>query len=267
VAQKISGLEFEGMDTAIRDLLKSAIDPLVFSMGLMGIGLLVSFRGGLKRWGKIIFLSAFGLLYLASISPVSNGLCYFLERNYFDASTAKADKLDVVVVLGGGVSDNKYLKKPMLSSDSASRLIRGIEAFKRNGAKYLVCCGKGWREVSEAEVMCNGARDLGISENSIIVDDSSMNTREHAAEVARMFETKNVRIGLISSGFHMKRSEREFKKHFPNIIPLPSNFLFSRSSSGFPPLSAFLPSSQSLYKSATAVREMIGIIWYSMKTS
>ena len=77
-----------------------------------------------------------------------------------------------------------------------------------------------------------------------------------------MFQDKGIKIGLVTSAYHMKRSEREFRKYYPNVIPLPSDYLYSS-----PPLSiiTFLPGSGNLCKFSTAFREMIGIGWYRIK--
>jgi uncharacterized SAM-binding protein YcdF (DUF218 family) len=77
-----------------------------------------------------------------------------------------------------------------------------------------------------------------------------------------MFQDKSIIVGVVTSAYHMERSEREFKKYFPDVIPLPSNYLYSSS----PPLIiAFLPRSDNFYKFSTALHEMIGIIWYRIK--
>ena len=71
-----------------------------------------------------------------------------------------------------------------------------------------------------------------------------------------------MRIGLVTSAYHMKRSEREFKKYFTNVIALPSEYLYSS-----PKLSivTFMPKSGNLYKVATVLNEMTGRVWYRIR--
>lgn len=57
----------------------------------------------------------------------------------------------------------------------------------------------------------------------------------------------------------MKRSEREFRKYFPDVAPLSSDYLYnSERVSVF----SFLPWSSNLYSFSIAFREIVGIIWY-----
>lgn len=243
-------------------LLKAFLDPVVPVLILLVVGLLVFFRSEKRRFTRIIFLAAFVILYMGSISPVSNALCYFLERDYLNSHNGKTEKLDIVVVLGGGVSDNKYLGRTLPSYQTTSRLLYAVQAFRDSGAEYLVCAGKGGGKISEAEVMAKAAEGIGVPAARIKLDSISKNTREHAQNLNIMFQDKNINIGLVTSAYHMKRSEREFKKYFSNIVALPSDYLYSS-----PKLSivTFMPRSGNLNKLSIAFRELVGILWYGIK--
>lgn len=185
-----------------------------------------------------------------------------LEKKYLSCCENKFDKLDVVAVLGGGVSKNEYLREIIPSEETASRVLHAVQVFKQSGAAYLVCSGKGDGGLTEAEVMGISAERLGILKERIRLDKRSRNTREHAQEVSKMFWDRNLRIGLITSAYHMKRSEMEFRKYFSHLHPLPSDYLYSS------PVSLwfkFLPNSNSFYKSSIALKEMMGLIWYKIR--
>lgn len=243
-------------------LIKSLFDPIVFVLILIAVGSFFLFAQRNKKSQRIFFLLLFLILYGASIPPVSNLLSYFLENNYFFNAKSNIDELDIVVVLGGGVSDNKYLKEAMPSQKTASRILYAVQAFNKNGANYLVCSGKGNGRLSEAEVMGINAERLGVPLDKIKLDTESQNTWEHAVELSKIFIDKDLKIGLVTSAYHMKRSEREFRKYFTHVIPLPSDYLYSS-----PPLSifTFFPNSSCLYKSSMVIREMIGLIWYKLR--
>lgn len=243
-------------------LFKASLDPVFLLLILIAIGFLFSFRNR-KRWsGRIVLIVAFFVLYMASIFQVSNALCYIIEKEYLLKNSGNIDRLDIVVVLGGGASYNKYLGETVPSHLTASRLLYAVQIFRKTRAKYLVCVGKGFEKLSEAEVMGIAAERLGVPVAQIKLDPRSINTKEHAEELNKMFQDKGIRIGLVTSAYHMMRSEKEFKKYFQNVISLPSDYLYSSL-----PLSiiTFWPRTTHLYKSFIAVHEIIGIAWYKMR--
>jgi uncharacterized SAM-binding protein YcdF (DUF218 family) len=129
----------------------------------------------------------------------------------------------------------------------------------------MLCAGKGTGRQSEAEVMGKAAERLGVPKERIVMDSASRNTKEHAIEASRMLRDKNVRVGIVTSAIHMKRSEREFRKYFENVVPLASDFLYSVSKT--PLIFSFIPNSGSLMKSAMAWHEMIGYAWYRIQSA
>lgn len=243
------------------NLLKALLDPVVFVLILIAIGFLVLFKSGKKKSGRSLFLLSFFILYITSISPVSNELCYLLEKDFFSKNN-NIGKLDMVIVLGGGISDNKYLKETMPSHQTAYRLLHAVQVFRNSEAVYLVCSGKGNGRLADAEVMGNAAERLGVPKQSIKLDLKSKNTKEHAEELNKMVNNKNLRIGIVTSAYHMQRSEREFRKYFFNVVPLPSDYLYTSASLS---IFTFLPKSASLYKFSIALREIVGIAWYKIR--
>jgi len=97
------------------------------------------------------------------------------------------------------------------------------------------------------------------------VDSLSENTRGHAVEMDRRFVDKTIRIGLVTSAYHLKRSEREFRAYFSNVVPIPSDYLYSYPKGHAIP--AFVPNTGALFRSAIALHEMAGILWYRLKRS
>lgn len=244
-------------------LLKHFLDPVVLILLLMILCLFIS-KARRKRYFFILLFPIF-LLYTMSISFVSNRLCYFLEKDYLASYGAEDAKVDVIAVLGGGVSENEYVGKTLLSSLSSLRLLHAIQLSRRNGARHLYLVGRGIGRISEAEAMCHVAERLGVPKEKIMIESLSRNTREHAIEMNKAFSDKNIHIGLVTSAYHMKRSEREFRKYFRNIIPLVSDYLYSTPEA--PLAFSFIPNSGSLQKTAVALHEMMGLLWYRLKIS
>ena len=251
--------------TVTYTFLKALLDPIIPVLLFIGLAFFVSFKMTRKKSVWLLFLLPFFMLYGVSISPVSNKLCYFLEKNYFLNTMDNVSKLDIVVILGGGISENKYLKETMPSQRTASRIIHAVQVFRKSGANYLVCVGKGVGKLSEADIMGRAVERLGVPRDKIKLDSDSRNTREHAIELNKMFRNKNIRIGLVTSAYHMKRSEREFRRYFQNVTPLPSDYLYSTSTA--PLVFSFIPNSGSFHKTSMAFHEIIGLIWYRVKNT
>jgi uncharacterized SAM-binding protein YcdF (DUF218 family) len=249
---------------AVYPFAKSLIDPVVLVVVLLAAGTLAALSRK-KRGAALFLVPALVILYGLSISPVAGTLCRSLESEYITEVPVQPGRLDVVVVLGGGVTETAETGETLLSQPSASRLLRAVQVFRESGAAQLLCAGKGIGRASEGEVMAAAAGRLGVPREKILVDSRSENTRGHAVEMDRLFADKTIRIGLVTSAYHLKRSEREIRNYFPNVSPFPSDYLYSYPRGHAIP--AFVPNTGSLFKSAVALHEMAGLLWYRLKRS
>ena len=243
-------------------ILKSFIDPVFVIIILLLIAFFFCVFSAKKNGALIIFLSLI-LLYSLSIAPTADYLCYYLEKDYISKPVG-SEKIDIIIVLGGGTSDINSLKNTFLSEATAARVLSGLEFYNSIGARYFICAGKGTGKVAEAEVMARSAQRLGIPKEKIRMDPRSRNTWEHAVELNKMFRDKNMVLGLVTSAYHLKRSEREFNKYFNNVGPLPADYLYS-SPSG-PAAIQFIPQTRSLYRTSIALNEIVGQWLYIIRS-
>jgi uncharacterized SAM-binding protein YcdF (DUF218 family) len=248
----------------IYDVMKSFVDPVFIIFFLFLVCCLICLATGKKKGGPLLLLFTLILLYGLSIEPVSHYLSYKLEKDYirYDPVEEKIP-LDVIVVLGGGVYDIRALKKTFPGESTTVRLIHGVQMYRKHSAKYLVCSGKGEGEAAVAKLMAEMAEAFGVPGEKIRVEAKSRNTYEHAIEFNKMFANKDIRIGLVTSAFHMKRSETEFRKYFKKIVPLPASYLYA-SPAGTSAL-RYIPQSQWLLNNALIFREYVGRLWYKIK--
>jgi uncharacterized SAM-binding protein YcdF (DUF218 family) len=244
-------------------IFKGFIDPVFVVFSLLIIAFFVCMAGSKKKTGALILLLSIILLYGASIFPIANYLCRYLEKDYINNPSVTDRNIDVIAILGGGSKDIGALKNTFLSEITATRVLHAVEVYNKNGAKYVVCSGKGNGKISEAAVMARLAEKLGVPKEKIKIEDKSMNTWQNAAELNRMFINKNISVGVVTSAYHMKRSEREFKKYFNNVLPLPAHYLYS-SPMGNAVLK-YMPRAEELYKTSIAFKEIVGQLWYSIK--
>ena len=243
-------------------IFKGFLDPLFIVFVLLVISLFLFFLNCKKKNGALILLLSIVLIYGASIAPVANYLCYYLEKDYINNPTAPNKNIDAIVVLGSGTKEINALKNTFNTEIESLRLLHAVVVYNKTSAKYFVCSGKGSDKTSQAEVMARLAEKLGVPKEKIRIEPNSKNTWENAAEVSKMFVNKNINIGLVTSAFHMKRSEREFKKYFNNVMPLPAHYLYS--SPGKNAVIKYMPQSEELHKTSLAFKEIIAQLWYRL---
>jgi uncharacterized SAM-binding protein YcdF (DUF218 family) len=242
---------------------KGFLDPLFIVFVLLLISGFLFFRNCKKRNGALILLLSIVLIYGAGIAPVANYLCYYLEKDYMNNPAAGNKNIDAIVVLGCGTKDIHALKKTFNSGMGSLRLLHAVVVYSKKSAKYFVCSGKGHGKISEADAMAKLAEELGVPKEKIRIDPLSKNTGENAIEVNKMFANKNINIGLVTSAFHMKRSEREFKKYFNNVQPLPAHYLYSSPMGNV--VIRYMPQSEEFYKTSIALKEIVAQLWYRLK--
>jgi uncharacterized SAM-binding protein YcdF (DUF218 family) len=245
------------------DLIKAIIDPVFVIFLLLVISLIVFWRASKNKTGALVLLLAMVLFYAASIFPVANYLCRYLEKDYIKQSIVVDHNTDVIIVLGGGSYDINYISKTFPASSTVVRLAYAVDYYHKNPVKYFVCSGKGPGKAPEGEMMARMAVSLGVPKEKIKIDSRSVNTWQNAAEINKMFGNKDINIGLVTSAFHMKRTEREFKKYFNNVSPLPADYLYASPMGN--PVARYIPQAEALYKTQTAFREIVARIWYLIK--
>ena len=248
----------------VYDVFKSFVDPIFVIFIFLLISFLICLINGKKKSGALFLLLTIVLLYGFSIEAVSNYLSYKLEKDYITARPVEEKiPLDVVVVLGGGNYDIQALAKTFPGDATAVRVVHAVQMYKEYNAKYLVCSGKGDRKTSAGALMAEMAETFGVPRERIRIESKSENTYEHAVEFNKMFVDKDLKIGLVTSAYHMKRSETEFRKFFKNVQPLPASYLYA-SPAGTPAV-RYIPQSQWLLNNTLVFKEYVGRLWYSIK--
>lgn len=249
-------------------LLRAIANPMVVIILLLITGILLTRdlrRQKLLKSGWYLLVIGTSILFLLSISPVSDGLVYFFESQYQPPSKEAISKADIIVILNGGVFPSEgFRKKPEASGATYSRVFNGVEIFKESNAKILALSGIGDDIDIEgtANVMKDLAISLGVPADKIIIEPKSRNTMEHTVELAKLFPpTKDLKIGVVTSALHMPRSVQLFQKKFPSdaIIPIPVGYIYSPLKYD---IESLIPSSHTLSKSSYAIHELLGMIWY-----
>jgi uncharacterized SAM-binding protein YcdF (DUF218 family) len=252
-------------------VVKSFATPVVWVLLLLVLGLVLTRKGRRRRLvtaGRLLLLTGTVLLVALSLSPVANSLTYPLEAQYRSPPAEALDRLDVVVVLGGGIHPSGNLRQEAeLSKFTYPRFYHGVRVFQQSHAGLLAFCGGPGRvgTETEAETMRAMALSQGIPPDRIAVERTSRNTFENIANLAPLLPAgQGRRIGLVTTAIHMRRSHGVFQRQFPDdtIIPIPVNYTYDPAGSF---LGNFVPSSGNLEKSTLALHEWIGLAWYKLR--
>jgi uncharacterized SAM-binding protein YcdF (DUF218 family) len=147
------------------------------------------------------------------------GLCYLATAAWLDrrgAREAPEERFDAIVVLGCRVRSDGT------ASLSLARRARHAAALHRRGLAPIVVFtgGVGTHPPSEARAAAAVARDEGLPEGAIVLEERSTSTEENAREAARTIDAE--RVLVVTDAYHAFRAERVFRRHFASAVAVGS---------------------------------------------
>ena len=102
----------------------------------------------------------------------------------------------------------------------------------------------------------------GIDEQNVLLTAIVKNTEEEAMAIKKLIKTEE-KIALVTSSFHMPRALKLFLDNGLKAIPVSVD---QRATNQKITFLSFLPSSGALDNNSLVVRELLGRIYYSLKT-
>lgn len=236
---------------------------LVFSPLFLVIVIIII--GSCLKSRKTILIGVIILIFF-SLPVVSIKLVDFIENDYSYSDVSDIKNADAIVVLGGMVHPIKKNDKIIYEfGDEVDRIIAGINLYKEKKASSLILTrGKvPWSiGLSEGEVLKNFAIASGVLGEDIILTNNVQNTEQEAKEIAKILKRKN-KIILITSAYHMPRAIKIFNSFDIQTFPFPVDFKNSATKMN---ILHFIPTAGSFYKTNFVVREVIGRIYYNLKS-
>lgn len=140
-----------------------------------------------------------------------------IDRLLFDGIEDDGGDVDCIIVLGS-IKAYQY------------RVPVAAKAYLSGRSKKVMLCGGSVREfaegqMSEAEHMRHYMQELGVPEDSIILENNSQNTIENMlyalVELQRSMWLNNVsKILLVTTAYHMRRSLHIARYLFPSHIEI-----------------------------------------------
>lgn len=115
---------------------------------------------------------------------------------------------DAIVVLGGGVEDDG---QP--SESTLERIRYGILLYEGGLAGHLILSTGVVEGFSEARAMAEVARQHGVPEEALVLEEISHNTHENIHAVQEILEARGWhRVLVVSSPYHLRRVSLVYRK-------------------------------------------------------
>jgi uncharacterized SAM-binding protein YcdF (DUF218 family) len=163
---------------------------------------------------RVIGLGGIVFFLVTAFSPLA------LRLNQWAAPRPQLVPSDAIVVLGAWVSPSGTL-----NLESLGRTNHAIELYRRGLAPLLVLLGKATNGgPTEADVRAELARLHGIPADAILTESRVHTTREEAARVKALLQSRGARtILLVTNGAHLPRARRVFERAGFEVHPAPSD--------------------------------------------
>ncbi len=245
------------------------ITNLFASFLLPPLNLLLLALAGLLLWYKrplaarIMLSCAIILLWLLSTPFLAESLLHALESPPL-TSINNYQPADAIVVLGGG----SYFHAPEYAGDTVStgsleRLRYAAKLYRELKKPILLSGGAPHgQKLSEALLM---KRVLEQEFNTPVqwLEEKSANTLASANFSYRLLQDAGIkRIYLVTHAWHMPRAVRVFQAAGFEVIPAPTAFTTRYQND----LLTFIPSANALRDSQIFLHEVIGALWYRLKS-
>ena len=240
---------------------KKAVTALLLPPGIFILFLLLAALFIRKRI-RVVLPGLALLLYLVSIEPVRDLIVVPLENACPVPSWSELQRVDAIVVLGGGLLENAPdIDGPgVLTADSLARVLGAYRLHSALKKPIIVSGGSGSGGKPESEVSRKVLLRLGVKEQLVLVETGSRDTGENARFTRDLCEKKGWKtIALVTSAYHMKRATLLFGRLFGTVVPYPTEYRTARRGYSY---FSFLPDASYLADVAVALREYLGIAYY-----
>ena len=210
-------------------LMKKVVAFLALPAGLVWIALTyLMFWPGHSRLLRGVLILTWTLYTLGGNPLIGNRLLQPLEKPY-SKFTSPEEPFDIIFVLGGGTTLTLD-GIPQLGS-AGDRVIKAARLYHEGKARKLVASGRSiteiWGDRDLSEEAMTIWKELGIPEEAMLGFDTPRNTNEEIAVYKKYLdslEEKPERIGIITSAWHLKRTEKHWKNAGIDAIPIPADF-------------------------------------------
>ena len=251
------------MSWLVTNFIAAFLLPPLSLLLVLALGIFLLHRR--RKFAMPLLLAAFGLLWIASTPYFAEGALHLLESRV-TVLDSQRQRADAVVILGGGTYFHapEYAGQDTVGEQTLMRLRYGANLQRETGKPILVTGGKPLgNRLSEAQQM------RAVLEQDFRVpvrwtEETSDNTFENAHHSFRMLQAQGVRrIYLVTHAWHMPRAADVFRRAGFEVVEAPTAFTTRYQTD----VLAFLPRAEALRDSKIFMHEVIGLVWYRLKST
>lgn len=215
--------------TALFKSLVDFLEPAGLIWLLLSVMWLIPLRQ--RRWRAALLPGvAWLLLTLTAATALPHLLLASLEDDWPPADLATLPECDAIVVLGGGLEPSSGELAGMHFKSGADRLFTALTLARQGKGRLLVIGGGVFHQadgsaVSEADGVREWLKAWQLTEVPVQSLGHCEDTHDEAVKVAALAKANGwQRIALVTSAYHMTRTQAVFAKAGAPVLPVPCNY-------------------------------------------
>ncbi|HXH99914.1 MAG TPA: YdcF family protein [Sphingobacteriaceae bacterium] len=220
-----------------------------------------------KRRKKCLVATLVMFIIFSNSFLINEGLLWWEEKPVPIASLSESQ---TAIVLTGVANSQKSSNDRVYFGKVADRVLHTVQLYKAGKVnKILISGGSGsltGSHISEADQLKKVFLYCGVLETDILLENKSRNTYESAQECKKLVYRLAIKqdILLITSAFHMKRSQGCFSKAGLRAEAFPVDYFTADRKNMLTPDRWLIPSSDAMSKWAMLMHEITGYVTYKL---
>jgi uncharacterized SAM-binding protein YcdF (DUF218 family) len=219
-----AAITLDSVDQIAKLLVPGSLSLLVIAAaaGLALVGL----RGRLARLGRASLIMTAVVYCALSSPPVAALVERGLAHDYHPLTDpAAAHGAPAIVILGNGVFIARGGVHHAMQRHTFENVLEGARLVKLLAPRHIILSGgivdPASQTRTEADVMRDVLRELGVTEDRVMTETRSRNTYEQAVNIAHLLREHEIeRFVVVTAAPHMPRVLRLFRKQ--GLSPIPS---------------------------------------------
>lgn len=255
----------------LKKIVTFGLMPLPFCLILLAVGLWLMSRPRRIMLGRLMAVTALGLLAIFSNPLLARALMRPLETRYAAVpelqagsplpATLAACKYIIVLGAGYGASAGRPANGELTFSATA-RITEAARLLRLLPEAQLIVCGPDLGNgVTHGSQLQRAAISLGVAPARIAVLDRAPDTESEARDVTRRLG--NQPAALVTSASHMPRAMALFRRNGLEAFPCPTGYWTNDYDTFTVSQLAF--DATALACSTAAIHECLGLLWNALR--